>query len=63
MNRTPFVPFTVRTVSGERLPVPHRDFAWLTPSGRRMFVAIGEDSVEMLDVLMIESIQQPADTL
>ncbi|MDQ6654219.1 MAG: hypothetical protein M3Y80_00200 [Verrucomicrobiota bacterium] len=63
MNRTPFVPFTVRTVSGARLPVPHHDFAWLTPSGRRMFVAVGEDSVEMLDVLMIESIEQPAEQL
>lgn len=63
MQRTPFVPFTIRTTSGTRVPVPHRDFALLTPSGRRIFVTREDDFVEMINVLMIEAIEQQAETL
>lgn len=61
MNRTPFVPFTIRLPSGARVPVPHRDFALLTPSGRRIFVTREDDHVEMIDTLLIEAIEQPPD--
>lgn len=63
VDRTPFVPFTIRTTSGTRIPVPHRDFLLLTPSGRRIFVSRDDDKVEMIDVLMIEAIEQQAETL
>ncbi len=63
MNRAPFIPFTIRTTSGARIPVPRRDFALLTQSGRRIFVNVGDDSVEMIDTLMIEAIEQPAERL
>lgn len=63
MNRNPFLPFTIRMTSGARVAVPHSDFAALTPSGRRIVVTSADDSVEILDVLMIEAIEHPAGAL
>jgi hypothetical protein len=62
MRRTPLRPFTVRMTSGTRVEVPHPDFAALTPSGRRLVVTHDDDSIEILDTLMIESIEHPADS-
>jgi hypothetical protein len=43
--------------SGNRIPVPHPDFAMLSPSGRRLYVMREDDSLEMIDTLMIEAIE------
>ena len=61
MKRTPFIPFTVRMISGTRVPVPHPDFAMLSRSGRRLFVVSEDDHLQILDTLMIEAIET-ADT-
>ncbi len=62
IKATPFKPFTVRLVSGKEIPVPHPDFVLQTPGGRRVFIATGRDTVEMLDVFMIESISSAGDS-
>ena len=61
MQRQPFVPFCVRLTSGARVPVNHPEFAAVTRSGRRMVVAKEDDSIEIIDVLMIEAIELPAE--
>ncbi len=62
VEKTPFVPFTARMTSGTRIPVPHPDFAILSPSGRRLVVMREDESLEILDTLMIEAIEHPAGT-
>jgi hypothetical protein len=61
MQRQPFVPFCVRLTSGARVPVNHPQFAVMTRTGRRMVVAKADDSIEIIDVLMIEAIELPAE--
>jgi hypothetical protein len=51
-----FVPFTLRTSDGEKFPVPHREFIFLTP--RRVVVADRKGYVNVLDPLHIVSIEE-----
>jgi len=59
MRQTRFKPFVVRMPSGTRVEVPHPEFAALTPPGRRLVVTHGDDSIEILDTLLIEAIEHP----
>jgi len=52
----PFKPFTLRTGGGREYAVRHPEFLALTPSGRTIIVTHGEESVEMIDLLLVESI-------
>ena len=52
-----FVPFTLRTSDGEKFPVLHREFIFLTP--RRVVVADRKGYVNVLDPLHIVSIEEP----
>ena len=54
------MPFWIRLSRGTRLPVNHPDFAAITPSGGRVIITKDNDSVEILDVFMIEAIEVPA---
>ena len=49
----PFMPFTIRTSSGESYPVAHPEEAWVSPAGEVVIVAVRGDrgeSVAMLDL-------------
>jgi hypothetical protein len=50
-------PFRLRTADGKVIPVPHADFATLSPSGRKLIVFNSDDSYEVLDVLLISAIE------
>ena len=52
-----FVRFTIRTSDGEKFPVPHREFIFVTP--RRVVVADRKGYVNVLDPLHIVSIEEP----
>jgi len=52
-----FVPFTLRTSDGEKFPMPHREFIFLTP--RRVVIADRKGYVNVLDPLHIVSIEEP----
>jgi hypothetical protein len=53
----PFRPFTIHLPEGRAVPVVHHDFALLAPDGRTLF-AYGPDlSFNMIDVMLITSIQ------
>lgn len=54
---TPFKPFRVHMANGRSVDVPHPDFMHLTPTGRRLIVDLEDDSSEIIDVLLITSLE------
>lgn len=51
-----FVPFLIRTSDGERVPVPHREFIFITQ--KRVVIADSKGYVNVLDPLHIVSIEE-----
>ena len=51
-------PFKVTTADGRTFDVPHPEFAMLSRSGRLLLVAMENDRLEALDVLLLTSLQQ-----
>jgi hypothetical protein len=56
-EKSPFEPFTVRLADGRALPVPHREFISVSPGGRRVIVYGKDDSVAMVEPLLIVSLE------
>ena len=63
LSKQPFEPFTVRMGSGDVIPVRHPEFAFLTPSGRTLYVVLvgadapeGDEYTKILDTILIEAI-------
>lgn len=56
LAKRPFLPFTVRTVSGREYRIPHPEHALMSPGGRTLVVPFDDDAVRVLDMLMIEGI-------
>lgn len=54
---TPFQPFRVHMANGKSVDVPHPDFMHLSPTGRRLIVDQMDDSFEIIDVLLIASLE------
>lgn len=54
--RGKFTPFTLRTSDGERFPVPHGEFIFLTE--RRVVVATPQGYVNVIDPIRIVSIEE-----
>jgi len=54
---TPIVPFCVHMASGKSADVPHPGFMHLSPSGRWLMVDRPNDTVEMIDVLLVTSLE------
>jgi hypothetical protein len=52
----PFKPFTLRTGGGREYSVRHPEFMAMTPGGRTVIVTHNEESVEMIDLLLVESL-------
>lgn len=58
LQASPFVPFRVHMDNGRMFNVKHPEFVLIHPNGREAVVAEpGEDGVEILDILMIQSIE------
>lgn len=58
LDSRPFKPFTVFLPQGIEFEVPHREFAWLTPTGRTLIMGkANEDGVDMLEVPLITRVQ------
>ena len=56
LERTPFVPFLIRTSDGHEYRVPTVDHAWITPRGNTVAVAADDGSVAILGPLHINSV-------
>jgi hypothetical protein len=53
----PFKPFTIHLADGRSVPVHHRDFIMAVPSGRTLFVAQPDDTVNIIDVLLVTDLE------
>ena len=54
---TPFLPFRVHMANGKSVDVPHPDFMHLSPTGRRLIVDRPDDTFEIIDVLLVTSLE------
>ncbi|HEY3243085.1 MAG TPA: hypothetical protein VGM03_07010 [Phycisphaerae bacterium] len=52
----PFRPFTLRTGGGREIPVPHPEFLFITPPDRTIIVSDSQGAVELIDLLLVESL-------
>jgi len=57
----PFRPFAIHLADGRDLPVVHPEFLALAPSGRTMVVYQSDDSMNIVDLLLVTDIEIPAD--
>jgi len=53
----PFQPFTIHLVDGRHIPVVHRDFVMLSPSGRTAIVYQLDDDFDVIDILLVTALE------
>jgi len=53
----PFMPFTLHLTDGREFRVKHPEFMMQLPGGRTIHVATGDESFEVIDVLLVTSIE------
>ena len=54
---TPFQPFRIHLADGRTIPVVHHDYIISSPSGRTAIVYQKDDSFEVIDLLLVASLQ------
>jgi hypothetical protein len=57
----PFQPFRIHMADGRHLDVVHPEFLAHTPSGRTIMVATPEDAFEIIDLLLVTSLEPISD--
>jgi hypothetical protein len=60
LEASPFVPFSLILPNGEKLRVPHADFAWIHPGKRSVVVALKGDVVRIVNWQMVTAIETKA---
>ncbi len=53
----PFRPFTMHLADGRQLPVVHREFIMVSPSGRTAIVYQPDDSFNIVDRLLVTDLE------
>src|SRR2546423_13286397 len=53
----PFLPFLIHMANGRKVPVRHREFMALSPSGRTAYVYQMNDDSEVVDVALVTSLE------
>jgi hypothetical protein len=53
----PFQPFDIYLADGRRLPVRHPELLAITPSGRTIGVGLKDETIEIVDLLLVTSIK------
>ncbi len=56
-NAAPFQPFVIYLADGRRIPVKHREFMATSPSGRTIVVYEEDDSFNIIDLLLVTSLE------
>lgn len=56
-NTQPFRPFVIHLADGRAVPVNHREFIMSVPSGRTVFVAQPDDTVNIIDLLLVTDLE------
>jgi hypothetical protein len=57
LNAQPFRPFDIHMANGRSLPVRHPELVFITPGGRTIGVSVHEDAIEIIDLLLVTSLQ------
>jgi len=58
-DKQPFQPFVLHLADGREIPVLHREFLFMYPSGRTILVAQPDDSANIIDLLLVTDIELP----
>ena len=53
----PFQPFLIHMADGRKIPVKHREFMALSPSGRTAYVYQMNDDSNVIDVALVTSLE------
>ena len=53
----PFKPFTMHLADGRAIPVLHKEFIMAVPSGRTLFVCQPDDTVNIVDLLLVTDLE------
>jgi hypothetical protein len=56
-NAQPFRPFVIHLADGRAVPVSHREFIMSVPSGRTLLVAQPDDTVNIIDLLLVTDLE------
>jgi hypothetical protein len=56
-NAQPFRPFVMHLADGCAIPVNHREFVMTVPSGRTVLVAQPDDTVRIIDPLLVTDLE------
>jgi hypothetical protein len=56
-NAKPFQPLVIHLADGREVPVVHRDFIMAVPSGRILVVALPDDTVDLIDLLLVTDVE------
>jgi hypothetical protein len=56
-NAAPFRPFTIHLADGRQIPVKHREFMALSPSGRTIVVYQADDTSNIIDLLLVTDLE------
>jgi hypothetical protein len=56
-NAQPFRPFVIHLADGREIPVQHREFFMTVPSGRTIIVAQPDDTVNIVDLLLVTDLE------
>jgi hypothetical protein len=56
----PFQPFEIHLVDGRTLPVEHPEFLAQSPGGRTIAVGHPDDTIEIVDLLLVVSLKPRA---
>ena len=57
LHAQPFKPFSLRLTGGKLVPVPHPDFAVLSPGGRTAVIMSEGESFAILDLALVTAIE------
>ncbi len=56
-NAQPFQPFIIHMADGREVAVEHRGFMSIAPSGRYTIVVKPDDSHEVIDLILVSSLE------
>jgi hypothetical protein len=56
-NAQPFRPFVINLADGREVPVRHREFIMTVPSGRTILVCQPDDTVNIIDLLLVTDLE------
>ncbi len=59
-NAQPFQPFTMHLADGRHIPVHHREFVMTVPSGRTVVVCQPDDTLNIIDLLLVTDLELKA---